>query len=68
MGNRVDVSTIHSSSKWLGLGSIGVGVAVEVLKRCRCDVGDKDPSILTFILGWGSVALSRAMGGFAKHG
>ena len=50
------------SSNGPGLGSFGVGVAVEVLKRCRCDVGDKDPSILTFILGWGSVALSRAIG------
>ena len=57
MGNRVDVSKIHSISKWLGLGSsIGVGVAVEVLKRCRGEVGGKAPSILTFTprlgIGW----------------
>jgi len=34
------------SSKWPGLGSFGVGVAVEV--RCRGDVGGQAPSILTF--------------------
>ena len=39
---------IYISSNGLDMGSIGVGVAVEVLKRCRGDVGGKAPSILTF--------------------
>ena len=54
----------YSSSKWSGLGSIGVGVAVEVW--CRGDVGGQAPSSLTLTLGWGSVCWSRAMGGVAR--
>ena len=44
----------HRSSKLPGLGSFGVGVAVEVW--CRGDVGGHAPSILTFTprLGIGS--------------
>ena len=36
------------SSNGAGLGGFGVGVAVEVLKRCRVDVGGQAPSIFTF--------------------
>ena len=44
----------HRSSKLPGLGSFGVGVAVEVW--CKGDVGGQAPSILTFTprLGIGS--------------
>ena len=53
------------SSKLPGLGSFGVGVAVEVWCRVTLEVR-RCPS-LPLPLGWGSVGLSRAMGGFASH-
>ena len=39
---------MDASSNGADSDNFGVGVAVEVLKRCRGEVGGKAPSILTF--------------------